>query len=231
MNNEAASRIARVLIVEDDSDVREALKECLKQRGCVVSAYGRARAAIDSTRTQEFDLAIVDLRLPDLHGSALIERFRRSGLRFPIMAITAASAVDERVAALNAGASDYLTKPFSLGDLHSRIDVLLRRAQSDDSAGSIRVGNLVLVPGDPRVLIGDQPVYLSGQELTLLQVLASNVGQVIPIADLTLQLSRNSKPVSDTAVSLTIYRLRSRLHLAGVRIRTLRGFGYVLEAV
>jgi DNA-binding response OmpR family regulator len=211
--------------------VREALTQCLEQRDYVVGAYAGARSAINATQTQEFELAIVDLRLPDLHGSALIRSLRRSGFQFPILAITAQPAVDERVAALDAGANDYLTKPFSMDELESRINVLIRRARQEHSPNPIRIGSMVLVPGNPRILIGDQPVFLQGQELALLEELAKNVGQVVSTHALALQLSRTTKPASDNTVSIHIHRLRSRLRSADVRVRTLRGFGYMLEPV
>lgn len=196
-----------------------------------MSAFPRARSAINAAQTQEFDLAIVDLRLPDLHGSALIRNLRRSGHQFPILAITALPAINERVAALDSGANDYLTKPFSVDDLESRIRVLLRRARPDHSPGPIRIGSLVLVPGDPRVLIDNRAIFLTPKELIVLEVLARSVGELVPTNALALELSRTTKPVTDAAVSIHIHRLRSRLQSAGVQIRTLRGFGYLLEKV
>jgi DNA-binding response OmpR family regulator len=229
LNNEAESRAVRILIVEDDSDVGEALAECLKFLDYTVDAYSRGRSAINAVRTQEYGLAIVDLGLPDIQGSSLIRSLRRSGYLFPVLAITALPGIEERVAALDAGATDYLTKPFSMGELEARIDVLLRRSRRDSSPTPIRIGDILLTPGDPRILIRDRPVFLPGQELVLLEVLARNVGQVVSTATLALQLSRTSKPVSGTAVSVHMHRLRSRLSTAGVQIRTLRGLGYLLE--
>ncbi|HZY58758.1 MAG TPA: response regulator, partial [Candidatus Binataceae bacterium] len=117
-------------MVEDDSDLREALADCLRP-DYAVDAYASGRSAINSARTKEYGLAIVDLGLPDMQGSSLIRSLRRSGYLFPVLVITALPDVEERVAALDAGASDYLTKPFSMGQLEERINVLLRRRRPD----------------------------------------------------------------------------------------------------
>jgi two-component system, OmpR family, response regulator len=231
LSTDTENRGVRILIVEDDEEVRAALIQYLKQSSYIVGAYGRGRAAINAALTQAFELAIVDLRLPDLHGSALIRSLRCGGYQFPILAITAVPAIDEGVAALDAGASDYLTKPFSMSELESRIKVLLWRAVQEKSCAPIRIANLVVVPGDPRVLIGDQVTFLSGQELLVLEMLTKSAGQVVSTSALALQLSRGSKPLNEATVSVYVHRLRSRLQLADVRIRTLRGFGYLLEVI
>jgi two-component system OmpR family response regulator len=228
LNNEAENRGIRILMVEDDSDLRKALADCLRA-GYAVDAYASGHSAIDAARRNEYGLAIVDLGLPDIQGSSLIRSLRRSGYVFPVLVITALPDIEERVAALDAGATDYMTKPFSMGELEERINVLLRRRRLDQSSTTIQIGSIVLTPGDPRILIRDRPVFLPGQELILLEVLGRNVGRVVSTATLAVQLSRTSKPVTGTAVSVHMHRLRSRLNAAGVQIRTLRGFGYLLE--
>jgi two-component system, OmpR family, response regulator len=218
----------RLLIVEDDRQLREALTELLRQSGFDVDAFADGDQAFTVLLSRDYDLAIVDLGLPGMDGLALVRSLRRQMRGLPILVVTARDALEDRVSGLNAGADDYLVKPFELRELEARVRALLRRQHADRNA-QIRIGALVLTPGQPRVLLGGVAVDLPASEFALLEVLAIRAGRVVRREDLADRLGRGAEPPSDTAIDLCVHRLRRRLSPLGVKVRTLRGFGYLLE--
>jgi DNA-binding response OmpR family regulator len=218
-----------ILLVEDDSDVLEALVVALNSCGYEVRAVACGNAALAAVDTRSYTLALVDVSLPDINGLSVIRRWRRAGHTFPVVVITALPDGDTRTAALEAGANDYLTKPFSLTELEERIAGLLRRDEPGRPSHAIRVGRLVVTPGSPQILICDRQESVSPQELALLEVLVGQVGRVISTASLATRLARGSMPLTEAGVASHVHQLRARLAESGVRIRKLRGFGYLLE--
>jgi two-component system, OmpR family, response regulator len=190
----------RLLIVEDDRELREALSALLRQAGYEVDAHADGRDAFNSLLGSEYDLAIVDLMLPGMNGLALVRNLRRQLVGLPILIITARDALEDRVSGLDAGADDYLVKPFEMPELEARVRALLRRRRADRDE-EIRVGPLVLVAGQPRVMLGETSFDLPASEMALLETLA-----------------------------IRVHRLRRRLGPYGLKVRTLRGFGYMLES-
>jgi two-component system OmpR family response regulator len=220
----------RLLIVEDDRQLREALTDLLRQSGFDVDAFADGDQAFTVLLSRDYDLAIVDLGLPGMDGLALVRSLRRQMRGLPILVVTARDALEDRVSGLNAGADDYLVKPFELRELEARVRALLRRQHADRNA-QIRIGALVLTPGQPRVLLGGVAVDLPASEFALLEVLAIRAGRVVRREDLADRLGRGAEPPSDTAIDLCVHRLRRRLSPLGIKVRTLRGFGYLLETV
>ena len=220
----------RLLIVEDDRQLREALTDLLRQSGFDVDAFADGDQAFTVLLSGDYDLAIVDLGLPGMDGLALVRSLRRQMRGLPILVVTARDALEDRVSGLNAGADDYLVKPFELRELEARVRALLRRQHADRNA-QIRIGALVLTPGQPRVLLGGVAVDLPVSEFALLEVLAIRAGRVVRREDLADRLGRGAEPPSDTAIDLCVHRLRRRLSPLGIKVRTLRGFGYLLETV
>jgi two-component system OmpR family response regulator len=218
----------RLLIVEDDRQLREALTDLLRQSGFDVDAFADGDQAFTVLLSRDYDLAIVDLGLPGMDGLALVRSLRRQMRGLPILVVTARDALEDRVSGLNAGADDYLVKPFELRELEARVRALLRRQHADRNA-QIRIGALVLTPGQPRVLLGGVAVDLPASEFALLEVLAIRAGRVVRREDLADRLGRGAEPPSDTAIDLCVHRLRRRLSPLGLKVRTLRGFGYLLE--
>ncbi len=218
----------RLLIVEDDSELREALAALLRQSGYEVEAHSDGRLALNALLASDYDLAIVDLLLPGMNGIALVRNLRRQSRGLPILIITARDSLEDRVGGLDAGADDYLVKPFDLPELEARVRALLRRQRADRNA-EIHVGSLVMVPGQPRVSLGGTSVDLPASELTLLETLAIRVGRVVSKQTIAERLSRGGNPPSDTAIEVCVHRLRRRLGPFGLKVRTLRGFGYLLE--
>jgi DNA-binding response OmpR family regulator len=218
----------RLLIVEDDHQLREALTDLLRQSGFDVDAFADGDQAFSVLLSGDYDLAIVDLGLPGMDGLALVRSLRRQLRGLPILVVTARDALEDRVSGLNAGADDYLVKPFELQELEARVRALLRRQHADRNA-QIRIGALVLTPGQPRVLLGGVSVDLPASEFALLEALAIRAGRVVRREDLADRLGRGGEPPSDTAIDLCVHRLRRRLSPLGMKVRTLRGFGYLLE--
>lgn len=218
----------RLMIVEDDAEMREALSALLQQAGYEVDVCGDGRQAFASLRARDYDLAIVDLTLPGMSGLALVRALRREPRGVPILIITARDTLDDRVSGLDAGADDYLVKPFEMPELEARVRALLRRQRADRGA-EIHVGPLTLIPGQPRVTLGDSTFDLSASETALLEALATRVGKVVSKQALADRLTRGGNPPSDTAIEICVHRLRRRLGPYGLKVRTLRGFGYMLE--
>ena len=219
----------RLLIVEDDRELREALSALLRQAGYEVDAHADGHEAFNSLLGSEYDLAIVDLMLPGMDGLSLVRNLRRQLVGLPILIITARDALEDRVSGLDAGADDYLVKPFEMPELEARVRALLRRQRADRDE-EIRVGPLVLVAGQPRVVLGENSVDLPASEMALLETLAIRAGRVVSKQAIADRLSRGGNPPSDTAIEICVHRLRRRLGPFGLKVRTLRGFGYMLEA-
>jgi two-component system, OmpR family, response regulator len=218
----------RLLIVEDDRELSEALGALLKQSGYEVDVHSDGRAALNALLASDYDMAIVDLMLPGMNGIALVRNLRRQNRGLPILVITARDALEDRVGGLDAGADDYLVKPFEMPELEARVRALLRRQRADREA-EIRVGTLIMVPGQPRVSLGGTNVDLPASELSLLETLATRLGKVVSKQTIAERLSRGGNPPSDTAIEVCVHRLRRRLGPFGLKVRTLRGFGYLLE--
>ena len=218
----------RLLIVEDDRQLREALTDLLRQSGFEVDAFAAGDQAFNALLSRDYDLAIVDLGLPGMDGLALVRSLRRQLRGLPILVVTARDALEDRVSGLDAGADDYLVKPFELQELEARVRALLRRQRADRNA-QIRIGALVLTPGEPRVSLGGVAVDLPASEFALLEALAVRAGSVVRREDLADRLARGTEPPSDTAIEVCVHRLRRRLSPLGLTVRTLRGFGYLLE--
>ena len=207
----------RLLIVEDDRELREALSALLRQAGYEVDAHADGREAFNSLIGSEYDLAIVDLMLPGMNGLALVRNLRRQMVGLPILIITARDALEDRVSGLDAGADDYLVKPFEMPELEARVRALLRRRRADRDE-EIRVGPLVLVAGQPRVVLGETSFDLPASEMALLETLAIRAGRVVSKQAIADRLSRGGNPPSDTAIEICVHRLRRRLEIGRAHV-------------
>ena len=219
----------RIYIIEDDTELRNSLTTLLLQKGYVVDASDNGRNGLSILLAREYDLAIVDIGLPDTDGLALIRTLRRQQRGLPILVITALDAVEHRVAGLDAGADDYLVKPFEMLELEARARALVRRHRAD-RAQAIRIGPLELTMGQPRVMLSGEPMDLTAREFALLELLALRAGRVVNKDLIANSLARAGEALSDTAIEVAVHRLRRRLEPYELQVRTVRGFGYLLEA-
>ena len=217
----------RILIVEDDTALGPALRTGLRQDGYAADWVRSADAAEQALRLEHFDLVVLDLGLPGRDGLAVLRDLRRGGFAAPVLILTARATVPDRVLGLDAGADDYMVKPFDLVELSARIRALIRRSQGH--AGSIlRVGDLVLDPATRQVTQGGRPLSLSPREYALLEVFLASADQALPRGRLLAAAYDWQDNVESNALEVHIHNLRRKL--GKDRIVTVRGVGYRLVA-
>lgn len=217
----------RILIVEDARTIADAAAAPLTRAGHAVDVVGTGEGAQDALAVQAYDLIILDLGLPDIDGTTLLARWRAQGMAAPILVLTARSAVDDRVAALDQGADDYLIKPFESDELAARCRALLRRARGE-AHDALRIGTLVLDRGRRTVTIDGAPVDLPKREFRLLDVLLTAQGRVLSKEEIADKLYGFEDTAGLNAIEVYVGRLRKRLEGSGATIRTLRGLGYTI---
>ncbi|MSU88817.1 response regulator [Rhodobacteraceae bacterium 2CG4] len=218
----------RILLVEDTTDVADAVAESFRRRGDAVDHVASVEAAQDSIAVQDYDVAILDIGLPDGSGTDVLRTLRARRKATPVLMLTARSDIDDRVAALDGGADDYLVKPFDLRELEARVRALARRTGPDRS-GTVRFGDLVFDPAGSTVEAAGRPLALTRREFSLLEALLADRGRVIPKQRiLDRMFSFDDDQVGPNTVEIYVARLRRKLDGSSVAIRTLRGLGYQL---
>lgn len=218
----------RILIAEDDSVLADGLSRSLQQSGYTVDTVNDGRAADTALQTGSYDLLILDLGLPHMNGLEVLRRLRARNSYLPVLILTAADSIEQRVQGLDLGADDYMAKPFSLSELEARVRALGRRG-AGTTAPVLRHGRLTFDPTGRVVTIDDERVDLSAREISLLEVLLSRNGQMVSKNQLIDHLSQRGEEISANAVEVYIHRLRKKLEPGGVRILTVRGLGYCLD--
>jgi two-component system response regulator MprA len=221
---------ARVLVVEDDQDLAHALQSELSHAGHDVRAVGDGPAALRLEAEWKPDLVVLDLGLPTLDGLEVCRRLRAGSLA-PILILTARDAVPDRIRGLDAGADDYLVKPFSLDELQARVRSALRRARLRDEGQVLRAGDLVLDGGARTVATAGQSIELTRREFDLLECLLRHPGQVLDRATLLADVWGYDFLGGSNVVDVYVRYLRAKLERAGCPrlIQTVRGIGYVLR--
>lgn len=212
-----------ILIVEDDEFVGEGLKAGLEALGQTSDWVQSAAAAETAISVARFDVVVLDLGLPDEDGMALLKRWREHGHDLPILILTARDAVPDRIAGLESGGDDYLTKPFDLGELVARLHSLVRRAVGR-STNLVQHGTLSLDPVRLEVQVDGVPVSLSRRELAVLQALLQRPGQVLTPGQLQDSVYGWSDGVESNAIAVHVHNLRKKL--GNDLIETIRGLGY-----
>ena len=220
----------RILIAEDDQVLADGLLRTLRGNGYAVDHVASGSEADAALSTQEFDLLILDLGLPRLHGFEVIKKMRGRGSATPVLILTAADSVEQRVKGLDLGADDYMAKPFSLQELEARVRALARRGMGVASS-VIKHGPLTFDTTGRVAYINDAMVELSARELGLLEVLLQRAGRLVSKDQLVERLCEWGDEVSNNAIEVYIHRLRKKIEQGPIRIATVRGLGYCLEKI
>lgn len=216
----------KLLIVEDDELLQSGLAQALSAKGYAVDCAGSAAESNALLRSGQYTLIVLDLGLPDRDGASLLRQWRREGLTIPVLILTARDALEDRVEGLDAGADDYLIKPFALAELQARVRALIRRYQGH-SDNQLQQGDLTLNLSSQQVLLENQSVDITPKEFALLTRLLMRIGQNVHRETLQQDLySWNDDPGSNT-LEVHIHNLRRKL--GKDRIKTVRGVGYRLE--
>ena len=220
----------RILVVEDERPFRDALERVLRNDGYEVELALDGQEALRALSVRSPDAIVLDVILPELDGIEVCRRLRAAGDRVPVLMVTALDAVEDRVAGLDAGADDYLVKPFSISELRARVRALLRRAGFDD-AGPMSCGDLRLNPGGHQVFRGERRVELTITEFALLSLLLQNAGQVLTRGQIFDRVWGYDFGSGSRTLEVYIGYLRRKLEEAGEPrlIHTVRGVGYVLR--
>ena len=226
----------RILVVDDDRAVRESLRRSLQFNGYQVETAGDGMQALESVTAARPDAMVLDVMMPRLDGLEVCRRLRSTGDDLPILVLTARDAVSDRVSGLDAGADDYLPKPFALEELLARLRALLRRAAHDDdvaqkSAAALKFADLELDPSTRDVRRGDRPISLTRTEFALLELLLAHPRQVLTRSRILEDVWGYDFPTSGNALEVYVGYLRRKTEAEGEPrlIHTVRGVGYVLR--
>jgi DNA-binding response OmpR family regulator len=218
----------RILLIEDDELLASGLQRAFRQEGWSVDWLARGAGVVDAVLQGSFDVVVLDLGLPDVDGVEIISALRTRGLNVALLVLTARDAIPDRVTGLRAGADDYLAKPFALSELLARVVALTRR--SGMAPGQmLELGVLRMDRRAHRAWLRDQALLLTEREWTLLEVLLVDSERVVAKEELARHAGEEGDEASGNAIEVYIFRLRAKLADSGVRIRTVRGFGYMLE--
>jgi two-component system OmpR family response regulator len=220
----------RVLIAEDDQVLADGLLRSLRTAGYAADHVASGNEADAALASHEFDLVILDLGLPKLHGLEVLRKFRGRGASTPVLILTAADSVEQRVKGLDLGADDYMAKPFSLQELEARVRALMRRGLGTAS-NVLRHGPLTFDATGRVCCINDQMIELSAREISLLEILLQRAGRLVSKDQLVERLCEWGEEVSNNAIEVYIHRLRKKIEQGPIRIATVRGLGYCLEKI
>ena len=220
----------RILIAEDDQVLADGLLRSLRASGYAVDQVSSGSEADAALASHEFDLLILDLGLPKLHGFDVLRKLRARGSSVPVLILTAADSVEQRVKGLDLGADDYMAKPFSLQELEARVRALTRRGMGA-ATSVIRHGPLEYDQTGRVASIDGKMIELSARELGLLEVLLQRSGRLVSKEQMVERLCEWGDEVSNNAIEVYIHRLRKKIEKGPIRIATVRGLGYCLEKV
>jgi DNA-binding response OmpR family regulator len=214
----------KVLVVEDDKKLARFLAQALTEEGYVVDTCSRGRDALTQASHIAYSLIVLDWMLPDLDGVTVCREIRRSASNVPILMLTARAEVGERVTGLDAGADDYMTKPFELEELLARVRAAIRRGQSEPQ--TIRVGTLTIDLVEHIVHVDGVRLDLTPREYSLLVLLAKNAGRVVPRSEILSQVWETVRDPGSNVIEVNVKNLRDKLGGAAPALETVRGVGY-----
>ncbi len=221
----------RILLVEDDADVARFIARGLNEQAYAVDQAEDGEKALYLAGVNSYDVMVLDIMLPSLDGLEVCRRLRTSGSHIPIMMLTARDSVDDKIAGLDAGADDYLAKPFEFGELLARLRALLRRGGATLSA-TIRVNGLEIDTRSHRVSIEGKPLTLTTKEYGVLEFLARNAGRIVTREEISEHVWNQDFDPFSNLIEVYINRLRRQIEkVSGPKlINTVRGAGYIMDA-
>jgi two-component system, OmpR family, response regulator len=214
----------RVLLAEDDRKIREMVTAALEENGFLVESESDGEEVWFKGDTEDYAAIILDLGLPNIDGLSILKKWRANGRKAPILVLTARGTWSERVEGIDAGADDYLAKPFEMDELLARLRAILRRS-GGHAAPNIAIGNVLLDRRQMRVSVSDVPVPLTPQEFKLVAYLMHKAGQVVTQQELAEHLQAEHFDRESNAVEVIVGRARKKL--GANLIETRRGFGYI----
>lgn len=226
-----AGRVARILLVEDDRKLADALEEILGLAGFQTYLSQRGSEAVEMVRSYRFDLALLDLSLPDMSGQAVMQDFRRLRADMPVIILSGAGSLGSKLAVFEEGADDYVTKPFQADELVARIHAVLRRVRAA-APTTVSVGRLMLDLTGRRALVGDLPVPLTAKEYACLEFLVARRGSTVTKEMFLAHLYGGHNEPEMKIIDVFVCKLRRKLKDAGVPglIETVWGRGYTIPA-
>ncbi|MCH2163877.1 MAG: response regulator transcription factor [Marinovum sp.] len=218
----------KFLLVEDNSELATAITSRMRIDGHVIDHAVNLQDATAFVETEEYDLILLDIMLPDGDGRDFLKRNRAGDLNTPVIVLTARSQVSDRIGSLDMGADDYITKPFDHAELEARCRAVLRR-KSGTAKTRVELGGMIFDPVAGHLIVGDTTVTLRNRELRLLELLIAAPGRVFSKQKLADRLFSYDEDVSDNAIEVYVGRLRKHLDKSDLKITTLRGLGYRLD--
>jgi DNA-binding response OmpR family regulator len=216
----------RLLLVEDDALLGEGIRVALTQEGYATDWVQNAFDAEEALATTAYDGIVLDINLPKKTGLELLREQRRKGMKLPVLMLTARDRVEQKVEGLDAGADDYLIKPFELIELHARLRAILRRNEGR-AVQELKVGNIVLDAAGQTVAFKGKAVALSAREFAVLKSLMEQKGRIVSRASLEEKLYDWQQEIGSNTVEVHISHLRKKL--GADTIKTIRGMGYIME--
>ena len=221
----------RVLVAEDDPSVRKAVQRTLELEKCVVTTVNDGAAALSELTSHPYDVAVLDVMMPFADGMTVCREARHRNVTTPILLLTARAEVGDRVAGLDAGADDYLVKPFAIDELLARVRALLRRGNITTSSDDLKVGDLVLSPSKREVFRGSRQLQLTKTEFDLLELLMSQPGIVVSRDDIYETIWGYDFETNSKSLDVYIGYLRRKTEEGGESriVFTMRGVGYVVK--
>ena len=221
----------RVLVVEDDKKIASFVMNGLRQAGFAVDHAGDGEEGVHLAMHESYDAAIIDIMLPRLDGLSLIDEIRRSGVKTPVLILSARRTVDDRVKGLEAGGDDYLTKPFAFSELLARVQALIRRSSGSTGATYLKTGDLSMDLLTRRVVRSGVDIELQPKEFSLLEYFMRNEGRVVSKTLIMEHIYDYNFDPQTNVVDVLVCRLRNKLDkdFDIKMIQTIRGVGYVLK--
>ena len=216
-----------VLLVEDDAVLSDGIARNLTNHGMVVDVVSNGRDADMALQRRDIAVVVLDIGLPGIDGFEVVRRLRARGSTTPVLLLTARDAVEDRVFGLELGADDYLAKPFATPELVARVRALLRRA--GPAQASVQMGELTLDTAARRAMVRGRPIELSVREWGILEYLIRHSGRVVSKQQIIDAILPWGEELTLNAVEVYVSRIRTKLGDAGLALRTIRGFGYMLE--